>query len=312
MSEPTPSASEPLTASGTAAETFRLDGIPDTRDPIANLLSLLTRRIPDQGAQSLERFDSPADHDNGLPGRSNTALNDPATPCAEVSPPGQTATPGFRDEGDAILLLGEIVDLADPLQGLGRSTFLEVVHGIRDGNPSPVDVESAALLRTALAGLDQTGGLKSACACQSGGLAMALVHGCLRNTGQPSGTVPPLGAIVDLQGAGHASPMIEATPRTAPNPGTTPVAPSNHPATGPGSEGIPTLGPRLDALLFGENPARVLITCAPLDATCILGRARLLGVPATRLGTVGGQELKLKTGSGDFAVPVLELQAAAD
>ena len=52
------------------------------------------------------------------------------------------------------------------------------------------------------------------------------------------------------------------------------------------------------------------ITCAPLNATKVIERAKLMGVPAVRLGTVGGDALAVKTASGEFTAPVAELHDA--
>ena len=67
---------------------------------------------------------------------------------------------------------------------------------------------------------------------------------------------------------------------------------------------------RLDALLFGETQSRVIITCKPLDATKVIERAKLMGVPAARVGTVGGEVLTVKTAGGEFTAPVSELHDA--
>ena len=48
---------------------------------------------------------------------------------------------------------------------------------------------------------------------------------------------------------------------------------------------------RLDALLFGETQSRIVITCQPLDAVKVVERAKFMGVPAARIGTVGGDKL---------------------
>jgi phosphoribosylformylglycinamidine synthase len=60
-------------------------------------------------------------------------------------------------------------------------------------------------------------------------------------------------------------------------------------------------GARLDALLFGETQGRVVISVAPHQVGKVLGQAGILEVPARKLGTVGGTQLKVKTPSGEFA-----------
>jgi phosphoribosylformylglycinamidine synthase len=65
---------------------------------------------------------------------------------------------------------------------------------------------------------------------------------------------------------------------------------------------------RRDAVLFGETQSRVVISCAPLDAVKIVERARLMEVPAVRIGTVGGAALVVQTTNGELAWPVAELR----
>ncbi len=50
---------------------------------------------------------------------------------------------------------------------------------------------------------------------------------------------------------------------------------------------------RWDAALFGESPSRIIVSCAPTDADVITRRAEALGVPAARLGTVGGNRFTI-------------------
>ena len=51
---------------------------------------------------------------------------------------------------------------------------------------------------------------------------------------------------------------------------------------------------RLDALLFGETQSRALITTRPENASALVALIELRGVPARRIGTVGGRELAVK------------------
>jgi phosphoribosylformylglycinamidine synthase len=52
---------------------------------------------------------------------------------------------------------------------------------------------------------------------------------------------------------------------------------------------------RLDALLFGESQSRAIITTRPENATALVTLLELRGVPARRIGTVGGRDLTVKT-----------------
>jgi phosphoribosylformylglycinamidine synthase len=178
-------------------------------------------------------------------------------------------TQWFKDEGDAIILLGDAVE-ATPLQGLGGSAYLQVVHGKKAGSPPRCDLELAKTLHTTLIGLIQSGLVKSAHDCSEGGLAVALAESCIsqliaRETPRLIGATIDLSAIKDV---------------------------------------------RLDALLFGETQSRVVITCKPLDAVKVVERAKLMGVPAVQIGKVGGDKLTVKTASGEFSAPLTELHDA--
>ena len=64
---------------------------------------------------------------------------------------------------------------------------------------------------------------------------------------------------------------------------------------------------RLDTLLFGETQNRVVITVSPQDAGRVLKQCQILGVPAQRLGTVGGETLSIRSGTAALEAPVAEL-----
>jgi phosphoribosylformylglycinamidine synthase subunit PurL len=207
----------------------------------------------------------------------NQSPNGPIDPTPTVvvvgliEKPEHVTTQWFKDEGDAIILLGEPVDLNDPLQGLGGSAYLQVVHGRKNGSPPRCDLETAKTLHTTLLGLIQSGLVKSAHDCSEGGLAVCLAESCISQLVARE-TPRLIGALIDL------------------------------------STGLDGVSPhRIDALLFGETQSRVVITCAPLDAAKVVERAQLMGVPALQIGRVGGDQLTVKTASGEFSVPVAEL-----
>ena len=56
---------------------------------------------------------------------------------------------------------------------------------------------------------------------------------------------------------------------------------------------------RLDALLFGESQSRAVLSVKPGDAVKVIERAKLCGVPAARIGVVGGNDLLIKTTAGE-------------
>jgi len=195
-------------------------------------------------------------------------------------------TQWFKDEGDAIILLGDAVDKTDPIFGLGGSAYLQVVHGKKNGSPPRCDLEVAKTLHTTLIGLIQSGLVKSAHDCSEGGLAVALAESCISQL-IARDTPRLIGATVDL-----SKPL---TPSLSPSDG-------ERVADRPGEGTI-----RLDALLFGETQSRVVITCKPLDAVKVVERAKLMGVPAIQIGKVGGDKLTVKTVNGELSTPLTEL-----
>ncbi|HEX9047344.1 MAG TPA: AIR synthase-related protein, partial [Verrucomicrobiae bacterium] len=179
-------------------------------------------------------------------------------------------TQWFKDEGDAIILLGEVMDKADPIYGLGGSAYLQVIHGQKAGSPPRCDLETAKTLHTTLLGLIQSNLVKSAHDCSEGGLAVALAESCISQL-IARDTPRLLGATIDLSAVKDA---------------------------------------RLDAVLFGETQSRIVISCAALDAVKVVERAKLMGVPAMQIGKTGGNALTVKTVAGEFSAPLAELHDA--
>jgi phosphoribosylformylglycinamidine synthase len=223
----------------------------------------------------------------------NQNPNGPIDPTPTVAMVGliekeeHITTQWFKDEGDAIVLLGEPVDTDDLLQGLGGSAYLRVIHDKKTGTPPRCDLEPAKVLHSTLLGLIQAGGIKSAHDCSEGGLSVALAECCMSEL-TARNTPRLIGATVDLTNVAQASRLQGFKGDSASS-----------------RDGCATL--RLDALLFGETQHRVVISCAELDAPKIIERARLMGVPAQRVGTVGGEALAVKVGESEFSAPVREL-----
>jgi phosphoribosylformylglycinamidine synthase len=191
-------------------------------------------------------------------------------------------TQWFKDEDDAIILLGEAVDQADPVFSLGGSAYLQVIHGQKNGSPPRCDLEVAKTLHTTLIGLIQSGLVKSAHDCSEGGLAVALAESCISQLIARE-TSRLIGATIDLSAVAAVCDRRGNGADTAP------------------------LQVRLDALLFGETQSRIVITCKPLDAVKVVERAKLMGVPAVQIGKVGGDKLTVKTAGGEFSAPLAEL-----
>lgn len=187
-------------------------------------------------------------------------------------------TQWFKDEGDAILLLGPAVDLKDPLQGLGGSAYLQQIHRLKTGTPPRCDLQAEVEMNLALRSLICTGAVKSAHDCSEGGLAVALAECCISQQ-VARGTPKLIGATVDLS-------AFQATPENAAS------------------------QPRLDALLFGETQGRIVISVSNLNAGKVLAQAKILGISATRIGTVGGSRLEIKASGASHSWDVAELHDA--
>ncbi len=205
----------------------------------------------------------------------NQSPNGPIDPTPAVALVGliekreHITTQWFKDEGDVIILLGDMVDKSDPLLGLGGSAYLQQIHASKTGAPPRCDLEKERDLHNTLRGFIFSGLVKSAHDCSDGGLAVALAESCISR--QIARDTPRLiGAQVDLSAYGDV---------------------------------------RLDALLFGETQGRVVVSVASGDALKVLERARIMEVSAARLGVVGGTDLSIKTAAAEFKWPVAELHA---
>jgi len=240
-------------------------------------------------ADACQAFNAPVTGGNcSLYNQSPAGPIDPTPTVAMVGlieKPEHITTQWFKDEGDAIILLGEPVDADDPLLGLGGSAWLQAVHGKKTGTPPRCDLEQARTLHTTLLGLIQSGLIQSAHDCSEGGLAVCLAESCISQL-MARGTPRLMGAAIDLTSVGRASSRADGTTDN----GSSVASPH-----------------QLDALLFGETQSRVVITCQPLDAVKVVERAKLLGVPAVPIGRVGGDQLAIKAGTSEVSVLVTEL-----
>ena len=241
-------------------------------------------------AEACKHFNAPVTGGNcSLYNQSPNGPIDPTPTVAVVGlieRPEHITTQWFKDEGDTILLLGDVVDAGDKLQGLGGSAYLKQIHGKKTGVPPRLDLEKEKSLHDALRGWIAQGLIKSAHDCSEGGLSVCLAESCISQ--QMARETPRLiGASVDLTGAApeRSAPSSEAK---------APVSPV--------SARI-----RTDALLFGETQSRIVISTTAQNGIKVLGQARALGIAATKIGQVGGNELKIKTAEDEFVWPVVEL-----
>ncbi len=78
----------------------------------------------------------------------------------------------FKKEGDIIVLLGENTE------DLSGSEYLNLIHGLKKGNPK-IDMEKEKALQTACLEAIRQGIIRSASSCSRGGIAVTLAESCI-------------------------------------------------------------------------------------------------------------------------------------
>jgi len=82
-------------------------------------------------------------------------------------------TPGFKNKGDVIVLIGE------NKEELGGSEYLKVIHGLEKGEVPQLDLEVERRVQAFCLECIADGLVKSAHDCSDGGLAVALAESCI-------------------------------------------------------------------------------------------------------------------------------------
>ncbi len=169
----------------------------------------------------------------------------------------KTMTPGFKGEGEAIILIGETAG------HLGCSLYLRQIEGIEDGAPPAVDLAAERRNGDFVRSLIEKGAISACHDVSDGGLLVSVAEMSL-----DSG----IGAAIE------------------------------YPAPTPDKS-----APTLDSWLFGEDQGRYII--AALSAEIVLAVASEAGVPASRIGTTGGEALTL---NGAETISLRELREARE
>ena len=162
-------------------------------------------------------------------------------------------TQWFKKEGDAVCLLDGLQD--DQLAGVGGSEYLRRIHDLKTGNPPYMDLKKEKALQDALLKAITSGLIRSAHDVSEGGLAVCAAECCFTAPMEVKSEAVRLGAKLDL------TQVAKRTPRT-------------------------------DALLFGEQQSRILVSLAPENVTALEEIAKEFGVKCDLVGTVGGGELE--------------------
>jgi len=177
-------------------------------------------------------------------------------------------TQWFKNDGDAIILAGEIGD------DLGGSQFLKVCHGRKEGPPPHVDLAHEIKIQNAVRDLIREGLVKSAHDCSEGGLAVALAECCFNPE-------KLFGIDVDLDGVEAA--VSAATNERVRTRATTPQ------------------------IFFNESQSRIVISAAPANLEKTMSLLRERDVPFQQLGKVGGDELRIGANNEAFRWPIADL-----
>jgi phosphoribosylformylglycinamidine synthase subunit PurL len=100
-----------------------------------------------------------------------------------IEPVDRVTTQWFKQDGDAIILLGTT------REDLGGTEYLRVIHHREQGSPPYLDLEAEKALHACVLKLIGEGLVESAHDCSDGGLAVALAECCLSHPTKPLGAV---------------------------------------------------------------------------------------------------------------------------
>lgn len=134
-------------------------------------------RAVDGMAEACRELDTPVIGGNVSLYNENTTGSIYPTPVVGmvglVADTDHITTQGFKQEGDAILLLGETK------AELGGSEFQYAVHGVTEGRPPALDLDTEKKLLNAVLTSIRSGLVRSAHDLSEGGLAVALAESCI-------------------------------------------------------------------------------------------------------------------------------------
>lgn len=181
-------------------------------------------------------------------------------------------TQWFKKEGDAVCLLDGLQD--DALAGVGGSEYLRRIHDLKTGNSPTMDLAKEKALQDALLKAITSGLVSSAHDVSEGGLAVCAAECCFTAPMEVKSEAVSLGAKLDFTSVGSRT-------------------------------------PRPDALLFGEQQSRVIVSLPPENVTALEEIAKEFGVKCDLLGTVTGDQLEITMNQGTLIkAKVSELKSA--
>jgi phosphoribosylformylglycinamidine synthase len=127
-----------------------------------------------------------------------------------IDDPKHITTQWFKDDGDVVLLLGELG------AELGGSEYLKRIHKLKKGAPPRMDMRHAKKISDATLKFIRKGWVKSAHDCSEGGIAVALAECCMSNGDAMMGATIHLPVkAAALFGESQSRVILTATPDNA-------------------------------------------------------------------------------------------------
>jgi phosphoribosylformylglycinamidine synthase II len=250
-------------------------------------------------AEACRAFGTPVTGGNvSLYNESPTGVVDPTPTIAMVGLIDQEehiTTQWFKNDGDAIILVGEITgtiaagvdrggktghheaEINSVVHSLLGSQYLKVCHGLKLGPPPHIDLAQEIRVQNAVRALIRDGLVRSAHDCSEGGLAVALAECCFNPE-------KLFGAEIDCS----RNPVGDAQ-RTA----------QTDKRRGAHSEAA--------TVLFSESQSRIVISITQENVQKTMSILQERQVPFQSLGKVSGSDLRIRIGSDEFSWPIVDL-----
>ncbi|MEI6085812.1 MAG: AIR synthase related protein, partial [Verrucomicrobiota bacterium] len=172
------------------------------------------RRCVEGAAEACAFFNTPVTGGNvSLYNESPAAAIDPTPTIGMlglIDDPKYIMTQWFKDDGDIVLLLGDLG------AELGGSEYLKRIHKLKKGAPPKMDLANAKRINDACLDFIRKGWVKSAHDCSEGGIAVALAECCMSNGDALVGATIDLPvAATTLFGETQSRIVISASPGNA-------------------------------------------------------------------------------------------------
>jgi phosphoribosylformylglycinamidine synthase subunit PurL len=196
-------------------------------------------------------------------------------------------TQWFKNEGDAIILVGPIAGIGDAGRGvndsvysLGGSRFLKVCYGKKIGPVPKLDLKLETAVQNGVRDLIRLGLVRSAHDRSEGGLAVAMAECCFSAD-------ELLGAEIRLKNCGGSRAGDTSANRTG------------------SSRGEPAFT-NVATVLFSETQSRIIISCDPKNTELVLSELKSKNIPHAQIGTVIA-DLRITVNGENLTWPIGEL-----